>query len=67
MSKNRISALLIFLFAVCSCFKDPDFDSGFPGADNSGRTLPERAYSEPTRRVMIMVSAGFNSLSGYLS
>lgn len=67
MSKNRISALLVLLFAVCSCFKDPDFDSGIPGADNGGRTVPERAYSEPTRRVMIMVSAGFNSLSGYLS
>ena len=67
MSKNRITALVVFLFAVCSCFKDPDFDSGIPGADNGGRTQPERAYSESGRRVMIMVSAGFNSLSGYLS
>lgn len=67
MSKNRITALLVLLFAVCSCFKDPNFDSGFPGADNGGRNQPERGYSEPTRRVMIMVSAGFNSLSNYLS
>ena len=67
MSKNRIAALLVLLFTVCSCFKDPDFDSGFPGADSGGRSLPERAYSEPSRRVMLMVSAGFNSLSNYLS
>ena len=67
MSKNHITALLVLLLAVCSCFKDPNFDSGFPGADNGGRNQPERGYSEPTRRVMIMVSAGFNSLSNYLS
>lgn len=67
MSKNHITALLVLLLAVCSCFKDPNFDSGFPGEDKGGRTLPDRAYSEPSRRVMIMVSAGFNSLSNYLS
>ena len=67
MSKNRIATFLVLLFAVCSCFRDPDFDSGISGADNGGRSLPERAYSEPSRRVMIMVSAGFNSLSNYLS
>ena len=67
MSKNHITALLVLLLAVCSCFKDLDFDSGFPGEDKGGRTLPDRAYSEPSRRVMIMVSAGFNSLSNYLS
>ena len=67
MKINRITALTVLLFTLVSCFKDSDFVFGFPGEDSGGRVVPERSYTEPSRRVMIMVSAGFNSLSGYLS
>lgn len=67
MSKSPIWISLILLVVSVSCFKDPNFESGFSGEDSGGRSVPGRSYSEPSRRVMVMISAGFNSLSGYLS
>lgn len=58
--------MILALAMVTSCFKDKNFEAGFDGGDSTSRTVPERSESEPTRRVMIMVSAGYNSLSGYL-
>lgn len=60
------TALLALLLCVTSCFKDPDFESAFPEVDNGGHSMPERVSTEATRRVMILVSAGFNSLPGVL-
>lgn len=67
MRKVQIWTVLLLLFAVASCFKDPHFDSGFSGEDSGTRTQPQRSYSESSRRVMIMISGGFNSLSSYLT
>lgn len=66
MRTIRIGTLLALLFAAAACFKDPGFDPGFTGEDDGSRTLPERSYVQPERRVMLLVSAGFNSLSTYL-
>ena len=66
MRTLRIGTLLALLFAVAACFKDPGFEAGFTGEDEGSRTMPDRSYVVPQRRVMLMVSAGFNSLSGYL-
>ena len=67
MRKLNIWALLLLCFAAVSCFRDADFEAGFSGEDSGSRSFPERSQSASDRRVMIMVSAGFNSLSGYLS
>ena len=67
MNRLHIWSCLILLAVSVSCFKDPNFESGFSGEDSGGRNLPERSYSEPSRRVMVMISAGFNSLSDYLA
>ncbi len=55
--------LLALLLSVTSCFKDSDFDSAFPEVDSGGLSMPERVSTEATRRVMILVSAGYNNLS----
>ena len=67
MNRLHIWSFLILLAVSVSCFKDPNFESGFSGEDNGGRVFPERSDSELSRRVMIMISAGFNTLSNYLS
>lgn len=67
MRKMHILWTMILAMAlVTSCFKDKNFEAGFDGGDSSSRSVPERSETDPTRRVMIMVSAGYNSLSGYL-
>lgn len=59
-----IAALLLPLVAV-SCFKDPNFE---PGGGNSGsQPQPGRLPTEEVRNVMIMYSAGFNSISRALA
>ena len=66
MKKLRIGIwALLTLMAATSCFKDADF-SPIPGESGSHQQ-PGRLRSLETRQVMIMYSAGFNSLSGALS
>lgn len=67
MQRLHIWVYAMLLAVSVSCFKDPNFEPGFNGEDNGGRTLPERAFTQPSRRVMIMISAGFNSISDYLT
>lgn len=67
MGKRLILTLVATLLSVTACFKDSNFEPGISGGDSGTRHAPQRAYSEPTRRVMVMISAGYNSLSGYLS
>jgi len=67
MRKVHILWIMILALAlVTSCFKDKNFEAGFDGEDSSSRVVPERRQSYSTRRVMIMISAGYNSLSSYL-
>ena len=66
MKKLRIGIWAVLsLLAMTSCFKDADF-SPVPG-ESGGRQQPGRLPSEETRQVMVMYSAGFNSLSGALT
>ena len=67
MVKRLIWTLMAALFLVTACNKDAGFEPGFSGADSATRASSERGYSMPSRRVMVMISAGYNSLSGYLS
>ena len=60
------SAIAMLIMIVSSCSPDwtgemmPDYSSG-----NNGRD-PEREVVEYTRKVMVLYSAGFNSISSYL-
>ena len=67
MVKRLIWTLLAVLLVATACSKDAGFEMGISGADSASRSSSERGYSMPSRRVMVMISAGFNSLSGYLS
>ena len=67
MGKRLIWTLLAVLLVATACSKDAGFEMGISGADSASRSTSERAYSMPSRRVMVMISAGYNSLSGYLS
>lgn len=67
MGKRLIWTLLAVLLVATACSKDAGFEMGISGADSASRSSSERAYSMPSRRVMVMISAGYNSLSGYLS
>ena len=66
MKKMRIGFFLgLSLLAAVSCFKDNDFAP--TGGDSRSQTQPGRLPTEENRQVMIMYSAGFNSLSGPLT
>ena len=67
MVKRLIWTLLAVLLVATACSKDAGFEMGISGADSASRSSSERGYSMPSRRVMVMISAGYNSLSGYLS
>lgn len=67
MVKRLIRTLLAVLLVATACSKDAGFEIGISGADSASRSSSERGYSMPSRRVMVMISAGYNSLSGYLS
>lgn len=67
MVKRLIWTLLAVLLVATACSKDAGFERGISGADSASRSSSERGYSMPSRRVMVMISAGYNSLSGYLS
>lgn len=57
--------LLAAAFCVAGCFKDPNFESI---SGESGSVSPaSRVETEETRHVLLMVSAGYNSLSSYLT
>ena len=64
MMRKTVIFMLAALCAV-SCFKDPNFD---PISGESGSVSPaSRVKTEETRHVLLMVSAGYNSLSSYLT
>lgn len=57
--------LLAAAFCVAGCFKDPNFE---PISGESGSVSPaSRVKTEETRHVLLMVSAGYNSVSSYLT
>jgi len=61
--------LAIFLIAAfsSSCSKDENFGIKGNDAFSEKQELGDRKASEETRKVMILYSAGFNSLSSYLA
>jgi len=62
--RKTIIGLFLLLVSAVSCFKDNNFS---PEQGSSEPSSPgTRTPVEETRRVMIMYSAGFNSLSSYL-
>ena len=64
MMRKTVIFMLAALCAV-SCFKDPNFD---PISGESGSVSPaSRVKTEETRHVFLMVSAGYNSVSSYLT
>lgn len=64
MMRKTVIFMLAALCAV-SCFKDPNFD---PISGESGSVSPaSRVKTEETRHVLLMVSAGYNSVSSYLT
>ena len=63
---GRFTAALVLLLSAVSCFKDSRFTPGTDGGNSEGRVVPTRQDALPNRQVMMMVSAGYNSLSGYL-
>ena len=68
MEKRLIWLLAAVLLSVTACNKDTAFEPGFSGEDTHTRAdLAQRSYSVPARRVMVMISAGYNSLADNLS
>jgi len=66
MKKMRIGIWAVLsLLVATSCFKDADFTP--VQGETSSRHQPGRLPSEETRQVMVMYSAGFNSLSNSLT
>ena len=67
MRKTRIGILLLLVFLTASaCFRDDNFAPG-SGSSSAVEVTPSRSVSQEVRRVMILVSAGYNSLSTYLT
>ncbi len=65
MRKMRIIVALLLPALVVSCFKDPNFEPG--GGESGSQSQPGRLPTQEVRNVMIMYSAGFNSLSSPLT
>ena len=63
---KRLHIILAFLLPVLlvSCFKDPNFEPG--SGDSGAQSRPGRLPYQEVRYVMIMYSAGFNSISNAL-
>ena len=53
---------LALLLALVSCAKDDHFTRGVEGGSSDARTSPTRSETKPNRQVLILVSAGVNSL-----
>lgn len=66
-SKALVVILIAFSTLFVSCSKDDDFGISGKDAYSNHEDLGNRLKSEETRKVMILYSAGFNSLSSYLS
>jgi len=64
MRTTVIGICLLLVFT--SCGKDENFTYVVPSSGEAGSITPQRLPSEETRRVLVYVSAGFNSLSNYL-
>lgn len=65
---KRHLVILLVLSALVSCQRDPyfSFDSNDPSEDAGSWAEKTREESEETRSVMLLYSAGFNSLANYL-
>ena len=66
---KRIALFLTLLLVALSCSRDGDFDLFPMGTEGSG-AVQERESRTPSQvngRVMVMVSAGYNSLRSYLT
>ena len=63
--KFSIAILLLPLLLLASCFKDENFEKSTGSSESI--TPVSRVKTEETRHVLVMVSAGYNSLSGYLT
>ena len=61
-----ISALLVALVTLFSCTLDDNFRSGVSGEGTGSRRTDDRLPTPEVRHVMVMVAAGFNSLSSYI-
>lgn len=65
MKRLHIIAALLLPLMLVSCFKDPNFEPG--SGDSGSKPQPERLPDKEVRNVMIMYSAGFNSITNALS
>ena len=65
LEKLKYALLLALLLAFCACSKDPDFFHPLPGS-GIGNTPPSRVPDNEIRRVLLLYSCGFNSLSSSL-
>ena len=65
---NRISAAMFVVVMLAACQPSFDFDSDHDGV-SAGRpdVLGGREVSEETRNVLLLYSAGYNSISSYLA
>ena len=61
-----ISACLVSVILVLSCQKDPNFEPYSVPSYGGAASQPDRGASTEMRNVMVLVSAGFNSLSTWL-
>ena len=70
MSKTiqHIKTIIISLLSVLMLFScQPDWTGGLePDLNYANSSFPDRLANEETRRVLLLYSAGFNSLSSYL-
>lgn len=58
---------LLSLLLLSACFKDDNFTSGRVDAGSGSVEAMERVPSKETRPVLLLYSAGFNSLNAYLA
>lgn len=65
MRRLHIIVALLLPLLLVSCFKDPNFEPG--SGDSGSKPQPERLPDKEVRNVMIMYSAGFNSITNALS
>lgn len=65
---KRLSVILLVLVALVSCQRDKyfSFESNEPSGSADSWAAKTRVESEETRSVMLLYSAGFNSLAEYL-
>ena len=59
--------LIALIFTTASCSKDYIHGDGFTHAKDSNKEIPSRIETPERRNVLILYSAGYNSLSAYLN